>query len=118
MVALSQEEGATGAGCSGKRKLELARMRHLIEDMISKGFYQPKSQKPASEKERQEHANEVGAENPEQDGDTPPVQKPLVRLDEESGQLELAKFDIASKPSSVRKLLGTYIEATELIEDL
>ena len=60
-------------------------MRQLIEDMISKGFYQTKKRVPTPEKGIQERANEEGTENPEKDVEATPVQKPAIRLDEESG---------------------------------
>ena len=53
--------------------------------MISKGFYQPKGGKLASEKASPERANEGTPENPEKDEESPQVPKTVIRLDEESG---------------------------------
>ena len=87
--------------------------------MISKGFYQSKREKPAHEDNiKGEQSIEEVKVIPENGEDAQLGQKPPIWLDEDTGQLELTDFDIASKPPSVRKLLETYIDATELIEEL
>ena len=114
----SQEAGASRAGSTGQRRLELSQMRVFIGDMITKGFYSPKQGVHISEKPSPKQESGEGPGNAGQDAGASPAHKPPIRLDEESGQLELCGFDLASKPPAVRKLLETYIAATELISDL
>ena len=57
-------------------------------------------------------------ENPEKEDMPTQKQNVLPSIDEETGHLKLGDYNINSVPPSIQLLLKTYIEATELIEEV